>query len=429
MNIGDNMKFFRRAVLPSLWLVLGAVIAASLVKIAFVDGVRGAEQVSAPQVGFEAPVVPAGRATVTNVVEVKGSVQADPAIPVRSTESGTVVFLYISAGKPVAQGSPLFQVRRVREAPADAADAAGSSGAGESAQGKDPAAAPAKPAATQYDYLDVLAPSAGVLKDFTALLGQQVSVGENLGAVEPGTFSVSGSLDAQQQYRLLDRPAKAEVTVTGGPAPFICSDISLGQAAGGGTSKPADSNGTGAAAPAQQGAGPGTGSSDGGASATGTVSCPVPSAVKVFPGLGATLKLTAGVAENVLTVPLTAVKGTFQRGTVWVRSSSPAGAGEGQGADPAKAPDGKPAQGTAAQGGTAGGGAAGDGSVRGTTVTPAGFVERTVSLGLSDGVQVQITSGLKEGEQILEFLPGVPSPQGQGGPGGSGPAGFSPMGG
>lgn len=413
------MKFFRRAVLPSLWLVLGAVIAASLVKIAFVDGVRGAEQVSAPEVGFEAPVVPAGRATVTNVVEVKGSVQADPVIPVRSTEAGTVVFLYISAGKPVAQGSPLFQVRRVREAPADAAD---SSDAGESAQGKDPAAAPAKPAAPQYDYLDVLAPSAGVLKDFTALLGQQVSVGENVGAVEPGTFSVSGSLDAQQQYRLLDRPAKAEVTVTGGPAPFTCSDISLGHVTGGGASKPADSNGAGGGAPAQQGPGPGTGSSDGGAAATGTVSCPVPSAVKVFPGLGATLKLTAGVAENVLTVPLTAVKGSFQEGTVWVRSTEPGDDTAGKGT----ALEGNPGQGNPGQGGAAKGGSVA--AAGGTSVTPAGFVERKVSLGLSDGVQVQVTKGLKEGEQILEFLPGVPSQQGQGGPG-SGPAGFSPMGG
>lgn len=419
MSIGGNMKFFRRAVLPSLWLVLGAVIAASLVKIAFVDGVRGAEQVSAPEVGFEAPVVPAGRATVTNVVEVKGSVQADPAIPVRSTEAGTVVFLYISAGKPVAQGSPLFQVRRVREAPADAAD---SSGAGESAQGKDSAAVPAKPAAPQYDYLDVLAPSAGVLKDFTALLGQQVSVGENVGAVEPGTFSVSGSLDAQQQYRLLDRPAKAEVTVTGGPAPFTCSDISLGHVTGGGASKPADSTGTSGGAPAQQGPGPGTGSSDGGAAATGTVSCPVPSAVKVFPGLGATLKLTAGVAENVLTVPLTAVKGSFQEGTVWVRSTEPGDGTAGKGTALEGDPDrGNPGQGGAAKNGPLA--AAG-----GTSVTPAGFVERKVSLGLSDGVQVQVTKGLKEGEQILEFLPGVPSPQGQGGPG-SAPAGFSPMGG
>lgn len=420
MSIGGNMKLFRRAVLPSLWLVLGAVIAASLVKIAFVDGVKGAEQVSAPEVGFEAPVVPAGRATVSNVVEVKGSVQADPAVPVRSTEAGTVVYLYISSGKPVAEGSPLFQVRKVREAQND------SSALGGSSQDQEAAKAPVKQAPAQYDYLDVLAPSAGVLKDFTALLGQQVTVGENLGAVDPGTYSVTGLLDAQQQYRLLDRPAKAEVTVTGGPAPFTCSDVALGKAMGSVDSKTSSDSGSGGTpgGAGRPGAGPGqgTGASDSGSTATGTVSCPVPATVKVFPGLGATLKLTAGVAENVLTVPLTAVKGSFQEGTVWVRSTEPGDGTTGMGT----ALQGNPGQGNPGQAGGAGGGpVAGAG---GTSVTPAGFVERKVSLGLSDGVQVQVTKGLKEGEQILEFLPGVPAPQGQGGPA-SGPAGFSPMGG
>lgn len=418
---GHYMKFFRRAVLPSLWLVLAAAIAVSLVKIAFVDGVKGAEQVSAPEVGFEAPVVPAGRATVSNVVEVKGSVRADPAVPVRSTEAGTVVYLYISSGKPVAEGSPLFQVRKIREAQND------SSAAGDSAQGQEAGKGPVKQAPAQYDYLDVLAPSAGVLKDFTALLGQQVTVGENLGGVDPGTYSVTGSLDAQQQYRLLDRPAKAEVTVTGGPAPFTCSDVALGKAMGSADSQASTDSatgaGTGTAGRPGPGSGQGSGSSDGGSAATGTVSCPVPATVKVFPGLGATLKLTAGVAENVLTVPLTAVKGSFQEGTVWVRSTEPGDGTAGKGT----AAPGDSGQGNPGQGAPAGGGgpvaAAG-----GTSATPAGFVERKVSLGLSDGVQVQVTKGLKEGEQILEFLPGVPAPQGQGGPA-SGPAGFSPMGG
>jgi len=396
---GQYMRVFRRAVLPSLWLVLGAVIAGALVKIAFIDGVKGAEQVSAPQIGFETPVVPAGRATVSNVVEVKGSVQADPAVPVRSTEAGTVVYLYISAGKPVAEGSPLFQIRKLRESPADTGDSTPSE-----TDGKSPVKAPAP----QYDYLDVVAPSAGVLRDFTPLIGQQVTVGESIGAVDPGTFSVSGSLDAQQQYRLLDRPTKAEVTVTGGPAPFSCTDVSLGKAADSGAAKAASGSGSapGAGGPAQPGAG--SGAPDDGSAATGTVSCPVPAAVKVFPGLGATLKLTAGVAENVLTVPLTAVKGSFQEGTVWVKSTGPAGAADGKAAG-ASAPD-----------GTQPGAPAAGANAQGPAGAPEGFEERKVSLGLSDGVQVQVTKGLKEGEQILEFLPGVAAPQGLGVPNGPG---------
>jgi|GEM_PF-129820 len=371
------MKFFRRAVVPSLWLVLGAVIAAALVKIAFIDGVKGTEAAVAPQIGFEAPMVPAGRATVTNLVELKGSVQADPVIPVRSTEAGTVVYLYISQGKPVAEGTPLFQVRKVRESETDTTEP--------SAEQPD-SKTPAKPAAVQYDYLDVLAPAPGVLKDFTALLGQQVTVGESLGSVDPGTFSVTGTLDAQQQYRLLDRPAKAEVTVTGGPAPFMCSDVSLGKVPETSGGKEPAGGGSMAQGPGQAG----SGSSDSSGSATGTVTCPVPGTVKVFPGLGATLKLTAGVAENVLAVPLTAVKGSFQEGTVWVKSQTSAPDGAAAGAD-----------------------------AQGASAAPAGFEERKVSLGLSDGVQIQVTKGLKEGEQILEFLPGVPAPPGPGGPSGA----------
>jgi hypothetical protein len=33
--------------------------------------------------------------------------------------------------------------------------------------------------------------------------------------------------------------------------------------------------------------------------------------------------------------------------------------------------------------------------------------ERPVTLGLNDGVNVQVTSGLEEGEMILQFVPGA----------------------
>ncbi len=36
--------------------------------------------------------------------------------------------------------------------------------------------------------------------------------------------------------------------------------------------------------------------------------------------------------------------------------------------------------------------------------------ERAVALGLTDGTQVQITDGLTEGEEILEFAPGAMAP-------------------
>ena len=41
------------------------------------------------------------------------------------------------------------------------------------------------------------------------LKDQAVTVGETIGTVAPGTLSVTGTLTADQQYRLVGRPAQA----------------------------------------------------------------------------------------------------------------------------------------------------------------------------------------------------------------------------
>jgi membrane fusion protein (multidrug efflux system) len=64
-----------------------------------------------------------------------------------------------------------------------------------------------------------------------------------------------------------------------------------------------------------------------------------------------------GTAENVLVVPVTAVQGSVQTGNVWV--------------------------------------VAGDGTEE----------MRAVTLGLSDGDQIEVREGLAEGEQVLQFVP------------------------
>jgi multidrug efflux pump subunit AcrA (membrane-fusion protein) len=73
--------------------------------------------------------------------------------------------------------------------------------------------------------------------------------------------------------------------------------------------------------------------------------------------MGATVRVQAGVVENVLVVPVTAVQGTVQQGKVWV-----------VGADGAQE-------------------------------------ERAVTLGLTDGEQVEVRGGLAEGDQVLQFVP------------------------
>ncbi|MGW9404642.1 secretion protein HlyD [Arthrobacter sp. NPDC055585] len=330
------MSAARRLVFPVLWLVVFGVIAAALFKLAFLDGLSAETETYAPSAELQTATVEATRASVTNLVQAQGSVVADPAAKVRSTSDGTVVFIDVEAGQAVAKGDRLFQVRKPVDEPA----------APVMQQGDDDAPPPAP--VQLYTYSDVVATASGTLTDFPVLLNQQVTVGTDVASVAPGTFSVQGTLSAEQQFRILDRPQTATVTLNGGPAPFACADITTGGAAEGDA-------GQDPASPEMQPAG-GT---------TGTFSCAVPAGVSVFAGLGASVDITAGQADDVVTVPATAVRGAVQNGVVWVVQ------------DAAGAPE-----------------------------------ERAVGLGLNDGQQVEITEGLAEGEQILQFVPGAPAQDG-----------------
>ncbi|KPN22196.1 efflux RND transporter periplasmic adaptor subunit [Arthrobacter sp. Edens01] len=327
----------RRIVFPILWLVVFAVIAAALFKLAFLDGMRAEAQTDVPSAQIQTATVQAELATITNTVEVQGSVLSDPGIPVRSTTDGTVVFIDAEQGQTVEKGQRLFQVRKLLED-----------------QPVMPAAdeddGPPPPAAPLYTYVDVTATAGGTLGTFTVLLNQQVTVGTEVASIDPGTFSVQGTLTPDQQFRILNRPGTAEVALNGGPAPFACGDLTMGKT-------PAAAGGDGAAG--QDGSAPGPQTPQG----SGSVSCAVPGDVPVFGGLGATITITAGEASDAVTVPTTAVQGLVQNGVVWVVTAS------------------------------------GD------------TEERPVTLGLTDGQAVEITQGLSEGEEVLLFVPGAEAPQ------------------
>lgn len=329
------MRVMRRVVFPILWLVVFSIIAAALVKLAFFDGLKDQGEQLVPGGSIQAPVIETTRGTVTNRVELPGTVQNDAAVPVRATAAGKVVYFFVEAGTVVNAGDRLFQTRAevvpdvVAPIPV----------------GTDEEDAPAAPPAPVYSYEDVLAPASGTLDTLTVLLNQEVNVGDNAGTVAPGTFSITGSLTTAQQFRLLGKPTTATGTVTNGPAPFNCQNVKLSNKESGQEPGTAD---TGAPVPVTQG------------EAGGQVSCAVPADVAVFPGLGATIALVAGESQNVLTLPLTAVKGSVQNGLVWIPTAD--------GAAP---------------------------------------TEREVVLGLSDGEMVEIASGLAEGEAVLQFVPGV----------------------
>lgn len=356
------MRVLRRVVFPIIWLLIFAVIAVALVKIAFVDGLKDPGEHVIPGARLEAPVIETTRATVTNKVEVTGTVQSDAAVPVRSTAAGQVVYFFVEKGEQLAVGDRIFQIRS-EVAPQPGALTANLDAAKDGEGPSTPQRAP-EPV---YTYTNVLATSAGTLETLLPLLNQETSVGENAGTISPGTFSIKGSLTTAQQFRLLGLPASATGTVTNGPAPFSCGNVQMSNSTAGSN----DNSGTGVGA-AGPGGFVGSSSGGGGESGSGQVSCAVPAGVAVFPGLGSTIILTAGEAKDVLTLPLTSVKGSVQNGVVWVPAV------DGLGAP----------------------------------------VERNVVLGLNDGERVEITSGLAEGEQVLQFVPGADAVLPEGQPGG-----------
>jgi macrolide-specific efflux system membrane fusion protein len=327
---------WRRWILPITRLVVLAAIAVALVRMAFF-GTTAEEASEVPTGTVVESQVAASIATVVNDVTVRGSIQPDPAVPVKATLQGKVSKLVAGQGATLAVGDPILVIRQ--ETPVDPVVAA------------DGTVSQPKPKVVTET---VTAKAAGSLTELGVLVGQEVAVGDAVGRISPPTFRASAPLTAEEQYRLVTQPTAARVAITSGPAPFECVDLRIGQ--------PSAAAGDGAA-----GGAPDTGStgSAGGAesASTGaTVSCAVPAGTRVFPGLAAEITIPAGEAPDVLTLPTTAVEGLADTGNVWLPSES----GEPE--------------------------------------------ERAVGLGISDGKVVQITSGLAEGDMVLEFVPGAPAP-------------------
>lgn len=99
------------------------------------------------------------------------------------------------------------------------------------------------------------------------------------------------------------------------------------------------------------------------AEGTANVRCAIPVDQTVFAGLPAKIDLALGQVDDALVIPVTAVQGGAGSGKVWVDA--------GDGSDPE---------------------------------------ERAVTLGVNDGVMVEVTEGLAEGDTIRQFVPGFVAP-------------------
>lgn len=324
-----NSGVVRRWVFPVIRLLIFVAIAAALVKLAFVGGIAPGNDAATPTGQVTDLQVAIATGTIHNDVVLNATVTADAAVPVRATLAGEVRKVLVTAGQAVAAGTPILQIR------AEVPNADGS---------------------TSIKTATVASGAAGVLSDLPVLVGQLVSVGEVVAQVAPPSFSVTGSLAPAQQYRLLNKPTEARVAITGGPAAFTCTGLTITTPLAG------SGGGTGSGSGAGDGS-PSSSSGSTGGSTTGgstTVRCAIPAEMIVFGGLAAKMTISGGVAVGVLVAPITAVEGSAGTGVVYV-------------ADPK---GGKP-----------------------TT--------KKVGLGINDGQQVQITDGVAAGDMILEFAPGA----------------------
>ncbi|MFT4235229.1 MAG: hypothetical protein QM607_09560 [Microbacterium sp.] len=109
------MRVFRRAVLPVVWIILAAIIATALVKLAFFsDGASDAqgEDGYMPTGELSEPMYTVGRDTVRTDLNLSATVMSDPAVDVTVAKDGDVVDVFASVGQQVAKGDVLASVKR-----------------------------------------------------------------------------------------------------------------------------------------------------------------------------------------------------------------------------------------------------------------------------------------------------------------------------
>ncbi|WP_129784158.1 efflux RND transporter periplasmic adaptor subunit [Promicromonospora panici] len=320
------MGAVRQYVFPTVRIVIWAVIAAALVALALKGAELDPPDALQPTGEITESVIPVAKGSVTNAVTVPASVISDPPVEIKATADGVVAEIQVDDGS-VDKDVRVLWIKT--EEPVEPVVEVDEESGEETITEQEP----------KVTWTSALAPVSGTV-DVTVLKDQAVTVGETIGTVDPGTLSVSGTLTADQQYRLVGAKGTAEVTLKGGPAPFTCTGLTIGEAPAGGTTGGEDAMGEAPEA------------------ATGAVRCSIPPKVKAFSGLGAEIEITNGNAKDVVVVPISAVLGTSQTGKVWTVAKA--------GAEPEP---------------------------------------RDVTLGLTDGLQVEITKGLKPGEEILEFTP------------------------
>jgi multidrug efflux pump subunit AcrA (membrane-fusion protein) len=360
------VQVFRRVVLPILYLVVLLVIAVSLAWLAFApSGEAGADDEfpTGELLGTETVVE---RGSIEASLEADGTIAIADPVAAKPGHDGTVNHIWVRPGMVVEEGDDLFQIM-AEELPDEAPDAGAPDGS-QDAEDAEPAPAP-EPRRT---YHTVTAPADGTVGSFDLHVGDDLAKGTEALTVTPRTYSATADIEPVELYRLGDLPDTAQIIIDQGPAPFDCTSLSLLEAGapptgGGGAAGGGDTGGDAAGdadMTGDDGLGMGDDGMDAGAagdtgSGTTQLRCGIPDDVEVYNGLTMRMIVDVGSADDVLTVPVTAVRGMGEDASVWV----PGETGEPE--------------------------------------------ERSVTIGMSDGTRAEVVSGLEEGESILEYVPGT----------------------
>ena len=355
------MDALRRYVFPLIWMLILAVIALSLARMAFfpADASGAAEDPDVPTAEFDQyAVVPVETSDIASELALPATVQPDEGTELKATDEGEINKIWAREGDTVEKGQRILQVRVPEEpAPVDVPPempADGTTGGDGTDEGvpepiEQPAPQPEQ-AEQQYRYLTLYANAPGKITGLTLEEWESIATGDVMATISPGTYSIVAELTPEQQLSLLDVDIDASAILPTAADPVHCKAPGITEDAE-------------VAKPEAPQIDPMTGEETTSSVSSAQLECPVPEGTRIVPGLSVEVTVQLGSATDVLTVPTTAAEGTGESGTVYVLDEA----------------TGEPAP-----------------------------VE--VTLGLrGDGV-VEITEGLEEGQEILQFVPGVDNP-------------------
>jgi multidrug efflux pump subunit AcrA (membrane-fusion protein) len=328
--------FVRRPLQPdwsaSRWfLSVGGLVSllVALIAIAALPARWKAAAEQSPTPSGSVSVVEATVGTVKDTVSLAGVVVREPNLVIKAAVDGTLTSFAMQVGSDVAAGGTLGTITEPLPPPSPTTPPP-------FFPPDTPTPSPSftfvpPPASPTPVVKQVTSPIAGTVVEVDVLEGQEVSSGQVLLTLAPDQFDVIASVPARVLDRFFQPPISISVAITDGPPAFVCEFLSIG------ANLPTDD----AQSVLRQEV---------------DLRCRVPEGSDVFPGLRGRVDAVVAEADNVVVLPLSAIRVTDGTGTVLLME---------KGHPP---------------------------------------VRRTVTLGVSDGTFVEVVSGLVAGERVVDDI-------------------------